>query len=92
MIVSMMRRKQSLIELAMVFMSCLLAAEVCAQPASGPPLDPKDAEFFETKIRPVLAENCFSCHGPRKQKAGLRLDSAAGRAAPVPLCHRPRAT
>src|SRR4051794_27126160 len=31
-------------------------------------------DFFETKIRPVLAENCFSCHGPKKQQAGLRLD------------------
>lgn len=35
------------------------------------------AEFFETKIRPVLAEHCFSCHGPRKQQAGMRLDSKA---------------
>jgi cytochrome c551/c552 len=34
-------------------------------------------DFFETKIRPVLAEHCFSCHGPKKHKAGLRLDSAA---------------
>ncbi len=31
--------------------------------------------YFETKVRPVLAENCFSCHGPEKQKLGLRLDS-----------------
>jgi mono/diheme cytochrome c family protein len=34
-------------------------------------------EFFESKVRPVLAENCFSCHGPDKQKGGLRLDSRA---------------
>ncbi|NUM52084.1 MAG: DUF1553 domain-containing protein [Candidatus Hydrogenedentes bacterium] len=32
-------------------------------------------EFFEAKIRPVLVQNCFECHGPEKQKAGLRLDS-----------------
>jgi hypothetical protein len=31
-------------------------------------------EFFETKIRPVLAENCFSCHGGPKVKGGVRLD------------------
>lgn len=36
---------------------------------------PQDAEFFERKIRPILAENCFSCHGPKKQMSGLRLDS-----------------
>lgn len=34
-----------------------------------------DAAFFETKIRPVLAKNCYGCHGPKKQKYGLRLDS-----------------
>ena len=31
--------------------------------------------FFEKNVRPVLAENCYSCHGPEKQKNGLRLDS-----------------
>ncbi len=34
-------------------------------------------EFFESKVRPVLAENCIQCHGPDKQKGGLRLDSRA---------------
>src|SRR5260370_710467 len=33
------------------------------------------AEFFESQIRPIWANNCFSCHGPEKQKAKLRLDS-----------------
>ena len=35
-------------------------------------------EFFEKKVRPLLAENCYSCHGAKKQSAGLRLDTAAG--------------
>src|SRR5205807_6040754 len=35
----------------------------------------EDAEFFEKHVRPVLVEHCFSCHGPTKQKSGLRLDS-----------------
>src|SRR5438270_5025170 len=35
----------------------------------------EQAEFFEKRVRPVLAEHCFSCHGPRKQMSGLRLDS-----------------
>ena len=34
-------------------------------------------EFFERKVRPLLAESCFSCHGEEKQKGGLRLDSPA---------------
>ena len=32
-------------------------------------------EFFESKVRPVLATHCISCHGPKAQKGGLRLDS-----------------
>ncbi|MBI4907364.1 MAG: PSD1 domain-containing protein [Acidobacteria bacterium] len=31
-------------------------------------------EFFETRIRPVLAQQCFACHTNSKM-AGLRLDS-----------------
>ena len=31
--------------------------------------------FFETKIRPVLAQHCYRCHGPTKEWNGLRLDS-----------------
>ena len=29
---------------------------------------------FENEIHPILAERCFTCHGPEKQKSGLRLD------------------
>ena len=35
-------------------------------------------EFFESKIRPVLAEQCLKCHGEKKAKGGLRLDTRAG--------------
>lgn len=35
---------------------------------------PQDLEFFETKVRPVLSEYCHGCHGPDKQRGGLRLD------------------
>ena len=33
--------------------------------------------FFESKIRPLLVERCLECHGDKKQKGGLRLDSRA---------------
>ena len=36
-----------------------------------------DLEFFEKNVRPILIENCYECHGPDKQKGGLRLDSRA---------------
>src|SRR3954469_11254311 len=32
-------------------------------------------KFFETKIRPLLTENCYECHGAKKQKSDLRLDN-----------------
>ena len=33
---------------------------------------------FESEVRPILVEHCQSCHGPKKQEASLRLDSANG--------------
>jgi len=41
------------------------------------PLPEELAGLFENRIRPVLVEKCYGCHGPKKQKAGLRLDSRA---------------
>lgn len=29
---------------------------------------------YEQEVRPILANRCFSCHGPRQQQSGLRLD------------------
>ena len=36
-----------------------------------------DDTFFEKHVRPILVERCQSCHGPDKQKSGLRVDSLA---------------
>ncbi len=42
--------------------------------------DPADLEFFESRIRPVLVERCYACHGgdPAKIRGGLVLLDAAG--------------
>jgi ankyrin repeat protein len=29
---------------------------------------------YEQQVRPILANRCFGCHGPRQQQSGLRLD------------------
>jgi cytochrome c553 len=34
-------------------------------------------EFFEKQVRPVLVEKCVSCHGPKVQRGGLRVDGRA---------------
>ena len=51
---------------------------------------PPEAPRFNRDIRPILSENCFSCHGPAKQKAGLRLDrpedfSRAAKSGAIPI-------
>ena len=36
-------------------------------------------EFFESRIRPILAENCYECHNSiNKSKSGLVLDFKGG--------------
>src|ERR1700712_133602 len=59
-----------------------LCAASCAVPvrAADPVAKPTAAqlEYFETKVRPVLADHCYSCHGTKKQEAGLRLDTGTG--------------
>ncbi|MBN9121325.1 MAG: PSD1 domain-containing protein [Planctomycetes bacterium] len=48
------------------------AADPAAKPTAA------QIEFFEAKVRPLLAEHCYSCHGAKKQSAGLRFDTSAG--------------
>ena len=49
--------------------ACILAAR--SAPAADQPVD------YTREIKPQLADHCFVCHGPTKQKSGLRLDTAA---------------
>ena len=61
------------------FRTCFALALACL-PAAGARADDFSAEqlqAFETKVRPLLAEHCYACHGPEKQANGLRLDSRA---------------
>lgn len=37
--------------------------------------DAKSEQFFELKVRPVLAGTCVKCHGESKASGGLRVDS-----------------
>ena len=58
-----------------------LATFAMAEPAkSAAKASPADLAFFETKIRPVLAKQCYSCHSKTAKKLGgkLLLDSREG--------------
>src|SRR5579862_8809741 len=63
-----------------------------AQAAAGP----VDADFFETKIRPLFAEKCFACHTAARM-GGLQLDSrehflAGGKSGPIAVPGDPSAS
>ena len=51
-----------------------------AAPARGQQFPPEDLAHFESKIRPVLAERCYQCHGadPERIFGGLVLVDAVG--------------
>jgi mono/diheme cytochrome c family protein len=53
------------------------AAPRAAAEAPKGPAARAGAAFFEAKVRPVLAGSCLRCHGGKKQRGGLRLDSRA---------------
>ena len=55
-----------------LLMSSLLTAD---DPAVAETPLSEQLRFFETSVRPLLVEHCFTCHGERKQWGGLRLDS-----------------
>ncbi|WP_437230585.1 DUF1553 domain-containing protein [Planctomicrobium sp. SH661] len=45
------------------------------EPAAA--ITPEQMVFFETKVRPVLVEQCFKCHGDGKHKGNLQVDGRA---------------
>jgi len=58
----------------------LVLLAVVAAPLAGaePAFSPEQVEFFEKEVRPLLADNCFKCHGPDLKKGGLDLQSRDG--------------
>ena len=51
----------------------LLSCALCATAAAD-----DRADFFETKVRPLLAAHCQDCHNADAQEGGVRLDRASG--------------
>lgn len=56
------------------FVGSLVAADVHSAPAFAP----DQIEFFEKKVRPLLADNCLDCHTGTKAKVGLELNHREG--------------
>jgi uncharacterized protein DUF1553/uncharacterized protein DUF1549/cytochrome c len=59
------------ISFALGVAGCLVAA---LARAAAPEPTAEQVKFFEEKVRPILATNCYKCHGSEQQKGQLRLD------------------
>jgi hypothetical protein len=60
---------------ALAFATRIFAARDAA--IQSTPAAAQSADFFEARVRPVLAANCYDCHADG-QMGGLRLDSREG--------------
>jgi hypothetical protein len=77
--------------------SCLVASLlVGATQGAARGMDEAGAEFFESRVRPLLAEHCYRCHSAKaeKVKAGLRVDRRedllrGGESGPAVVAGRP---
>lgn len=70
----MMRQIAKLLAVLVLSIGTPIAAS-----AQDEKMSAEQTKFFETKIRPVLARECYSCHSTRSQvKGGLWLNTKSG--------------
>ena len=75
------------------FLPMVFTLAACAAPFASAQQAQEKTEFFEARIRPVLAANCYACHTDNKL-GGLRVDSrvallAGGKSGPAIVPGRP---
>ena len=66
-------RKFSIPIAAILLLLCGVHAAVSMEPIRA--VQDEQYAFFEAKIRPVLVNTCFDCHGGEEVNNGLRVDS-----------------
>ncbi len=67
--------------LALIVCAATLLAPLVANPliAADKTRDDAALDFFEKKVRPLLAENCYNCHSANtNSRGGLRVDDRVG--------------
>ena len=60
-----------LISAVVLGLSCVHSSQAQTQSTVQ---EPAAKVSYEQQVRPILANRCFGCHGPRQQQSGLRLD------------------
>jgi hypothetical protein len=75
----MMMKHRQWLRLLFVGLACTGLIALAGRSPAADSLLPKVVEF-NRDIRPILADNCYACHGPDKnaRKADLRLDNEEG--------------
>jgi mono/diheme cytochrome c family protein len=68
------RRRRPAKNLAAIFSAVAAVSAFTVVFAQSTLPDARSAEYFEAKVRPVLAVNCYHCHTDERM-GGLRLDS-----------------
>ena len=61
--------------LGLLFFIALFGASILQRDLTAEEVSVADAKFFREEVLPLLKESCQRCHGEKKQKSGLRLDS-----------------
>ena len=71
-----MSRYRSIALWVLAFAGALVPTRSAGAPQAQNPAA-EELEFFEKRIRPILAEKCYACHGPQSKSpfGGLRVDS-----------------
>ena len=60
------------------------SGQAAAEVANAGSVPIPDRPDWNWDVRPILSQNCFSCHGQGMQKAGLRLDLQKAAYDPIP--------
>ena len=63
--------------IALSLCAALALTATAADKKELPPASKKTGLTFDKDIKPIFEKACFECHGDKKQKGKLRLDSLA---------------
>src|SRR5262249_43392661 len=73
----MMKSPNGLVLLTLALLYCFCGSPARSAAVRPAPQTVSNAEFFKTKILPILTARCQSCHNQTLKLSGLSLESAA---------------